>query len=31
VKAAFDAWLDPGSFDADGRQRSTLASFRAPA
>jgi len=28
VKAAFDAWLDPGNFAADGMQRGTLASLR---
>jgi RimJ/RimL family protein N-acetyltransferase len=28
-RAAFEAWLDPANFDADGRQRRTLASFRA--
>lgn len=28
LRAAFDAWLDPGNFDADGRQRRRLASFR---
>ena len=27
-KAAFERWLDPANFDADGRQRATLASFR---
>ena len=25
VRAAFDAWLDPANFDADGRQRAPLA------
>jgi len=29
VRAAFDAWLDPGNFDADGRQRRDLKSLRA--
>ena len=28
LRAAFEAWLDPGNFDADGRQRRNLASFR---
>jgi RimJ/RimL family protein N-acetyltransferase len=28
IQAAFEAWLDPGNFDSDGRQRRTLASFR---
>ena len=28
VKAAFEAWLDPANFDAEGRQRRTLASLR---
>ncbi|HYF54444.1 MAG TPA: GNAT family protein [Salinarimonas sp.] len=27
-KAAFERWLDPANFDADGRQRASLASFR---
>jgi len=27
-KAAFEAWLDPGNFDADGRQKRALADFR---
>ncbi len=27
-KAAFERWLDPANFDANGRQRATLASFR---
>ena len=26
-KAAFEAWLDPANFDADGRQRKSLAQF----
>ena len=25
IRKAFDAWLDPGNFDADGRQRRALA------
>jgi RimJ/RimL family protein N-acetyltransferase len=29
ARAAFDAWLDPGNFDADGRQRRSLSSLRA--
>jgi RimJ/RimL family protein N-acetyltransferase len=29
LRAAFEAWLDPGNFDADGRQRRSIASFRA--
>jgi RimJ/RimL family protein N-acetyltransferase len=29
VRAAFEAWLDPANFDADGRQRRALAEFRA--
>ena len=29
LRAAFEAWLDPGNFDSDGRQRRSLASFRA--
>jgi RimJ/RimL family protein N-acetyltransferase len=28
VKAAFERWLDPGNFDADGRQRRSLARLR---
>jgi RimJ/RimL family protein N-acetyltransferase len=28
VRAAFDAWLDPGNFDADGKQRRSLADIR---
>lgn len=28
LKAAFEAWLDPSNFDADGRQKRALASFR---
>lgn len=29
VKAAFEAWLDPANFDADGRQKRALADIRA--
>lgn len=28
ARAAFEAWLAPGNFDADGQQRRSLASFR---
>jgi hypothetical protein len=28
LRAAFERWLDPGNFDAEGRQRRSLASFR---
>ena len=28
LRAAFEAWLDPANFDAEGRQRRALASFR---
>jgi RimJ/RimL family protein N-acetyltransferase len=28
VRAAFEAWLSPGNFDAEGRQRSALAAAR---
>jgi RimJ/RimL family protein N-acetyltransferase len=28
IKAGFEAWLDPGNFDADGRQRRGLAVIR---
>ena len=28
LRTAFEAWLDPGNFDAAGEQRRTLASFR---
>ncbi len=28
LKAAFECWLDPANFDADGKQRRSLASFR---
>jgi hypothetical protein len=27
-KAAFERWLDPGNFDAEGRQRKSLDSLR---
>ena len=30
LRAAFERWLDPSNFDADGRQRAGLASFRPP-
>jgi RimJ/RimL family protein N-acetyltransferase len=30
TRAAFEAWLDPGNFDAGGRQRERLAQFRPP-
>ncbi|OWY39031.1 GNAT family N-acetyltransferase [Xenophilus sp. AP218F] len=30
-RAALEAWLAPGNFDAEGRQRRSLASLRAPA
>ncbi len=29
IRAALEAWLDPGNFDADGRQRRSLRSFSA--
>jgi RimJ/RimL family protein N-acetyltransferase len=29
ARAAFEAWLDPANFDADGRQRASLAELRA--
>jgi RimJ/RimL family protein N-acetyltransferase len=29
LRAAFEAWLDPGNFDGDSRQRRSLATFRA--
>ena len=29
VRAAFEAWLDPGNFDDEGRQRRSLAAIRA--
>jgi hypothetical protein len=29
LRTAFEAWLDPGNFDAEGGQRRNLASFRA--
>lgn len=28
LKAAFERWLDPANFDADGRQKQSLVSFR---
>ncbi|MGA8403123.1 MAG: GNAT family protein [Stellaceae bacterium] len=28
LKQAFERWLDPGNFDAEGRQKRSLASFR---
>ena len=28
LRTAFEAWLDPANFDAEGRQRASLASFR---
>jgi RimJ/RimL family protein N-acetyltransferase len=28
LKAAFEAWLNPSNFDADGRQKASLSSFR---
>jgi RimJ/RimL family protein N-acetyltransferase len=31
LRAAFERWLDPSNFDAEGRQRAGLASFRPPA
>jgi RimJ/RimL family protein N-acetyltransferase len=31
ARAAFEAWLDPENFDAEGRQRRSLASLRADA
>jgi len=31
LRAAFEAWLDPVNFDAEGRQRRNLASFRSAA
>jgi RimJ/RimL family protein N-acetyltransferase len=30
LRAAFEAWLDPANFDADGHQRHTLQTFRRP-
>ncbi len=30
LRAAFDAWLDPANFDADGRQRQSLAALTRP-
>jgi RimJ/RimL family protein N-acetyltransferase len=31
LRTAFERWLDPANFDAAGRQRQSLASFRSPA
>ena len=31
LRDAFERWLDPANFDAAGRQRQSLASFRSPA
>jgi hypothetical protein len=31
LRTAFERWLDPSNFDAEGRQGARLASFRAPA
>ena len=31
LTAAFERWLDPANFDAEGRQRQSLASFQPPA
>jgi RimJ/RimL family protein N-acetyltransferase len=31
LRAAFERWLDPSNFDAEGHQRAPLASFRPPA
>ena len=31
LRTAFEAWLDPANFDAEGRQRKSLASFRSGA
>jgi hypothetical protein len=28
LKQAFERWLDPANFNADGRQKRSLASFR---
>jgi RimJ/RimL family protein N-acetyltransferase len=28
IRAAFESWLDPANFDAEGRQKASLASFR---
>ncbi|HVH82406.1 MAG TPA: GNAT family protein, partial [Stellaceae bacterium] len=28
LRAAFERWLDPGNFAADGRQKTSLASLR---
>ena len=30
LRAAFEAWLDPSNFDADGRQREALSALTAP-
>jgi RimJ/RimL family protein N-acetyltransferase len=30
LRAAFEAWLDPANFDAEGRQRQSLAALTAP-
>jgi RimJ/RimL family protein N-acetyltransferase len=30
LRPAFERWLDPSNFDADGRQHAALASFRPP-
>jgi hypothetical protein len=29
IRSAFETWLDPANFDADGRQRRQLAAIRA--
>jgi hypothetical protein len=29
IRAAFEAWLDPGNFDAEGRQKRALAAREA--
>jgi RimJ/RimL family protein N-acetyltransferase len=31
LRAAFERWLDPANFDAEGRQRRSLATLRSPA
>jgi len=28
IKEAFERWLNPANFDAEGRQKTSLASFR---
>jgi hypothetical protein len=28
IKQAFERWLDPGNFNAEDRQKASLASFR---